>query len=520
MRRIAATTLLLTIALVASRGASAAGSTGLIDRARAGDAAGVEQLLHQHLNVNEAQPDGTTALHWAAYGGHLGILELLIKAGADVRAVNRYGVTPLSLACEAATPGLAERLLAAGADPNTTSAGHETVLMTAARAGNLDAVKALLARGANPNATEDTRGQTALMWAAAEGHADVIAPLVAAGADLKAVSRAPSEPMAAANASNPPTVANYFARRGRIDAFTPLLFAARAGHLEAVKALIAAGATVDETVPGNGASALVVAISNANYDVASYLLDKGADPNLALQGWTALHQVIRTRTLNIGQFPHPVATGTMSSFELAEKLIAHHADVNARITKPIRDGYRGMFVFVGATPFVLAAKGADAAMMRLLAKHGADPLAATSIHTTALMAAAGVEMYYVEEDSGTNEDALEAVKVALELGGDVNAANDRGETALHGAAHRAANPIVQLLIDKGARLDVKNKEGFTPLMLAHGDRITAGGVELRPETVELLSREMTARGIPIEFRDPFEALAANAAAAAAAEENK
>jgi ankyrin repeat protein len=485
----------LAIVFLAARMVSAAGATPLIDLVKAGDAKAVEKLLLQHVDVNEAQADGTTALHWAIYAGDLHTVDLLIGAGANVRAVNRYGVSPLSMACEGRGTGIVDRLLAAGADPNTALPGGETALMTAARTGNVDAVTPLLARGADPNRTESVRQQTALMWAAAEGHAAVITALVRSGANIHAVAGGPTPPEG--NAA--PSGSNYYRRPGRIDAFTPLLFAVRAGHLDAVQALVSAGADVNEVVPGNGASALVVAIANAHYEVSAFLLDQGANPNAALQGWTALHQLIRTRTLNIGQFPHPVATGSISSFELAEKLIAHHADVHARITKPIRDGYRGIFVFVGATPYVLAAKGADAALMRLLAAHGADPQATTSIHSTALMAAAGVEMYYVEEDSGTNQDALEAVKAALELGADVNAVNDNGDTALHGAAHRASNVIVQLLIDKGARLDVKNKGGFTPLMVANGDQLTAGGVERRPETVNLLVKVMTARGLPIEF---------------------
>ncbi|MCY4638463.1 MAG: ankyrin repeat domain-containing protein, partial [Acidobacteria bacterium] len=285
-----------------------------------------------------------------------------------------------------------------------------------------------------------------------------------------------------------------YSRRGRIDAFTALLFAVRAGQGDAVRALLARGANVNDTAP-NGASALVVAAVNAHWELAGRLLDAGADPNLAEAGWTALHQVVRTRTLNIGQFPHPVPTGRLSSLEFARKLIAAGADLDARVTKPIDDGYRGpRFSQIDATAYVLAGKGADHEMLRLLADAGAD-LRLTNEHgTTALMAAAGVGMFYVNEDSGTNEDALEAVKAALEHGANVSAADEKGDTALHGGAWRGSNEIVQLLVERGARLDAVNRNGFTPLQVANGEEFTSAGLQRRPETVALLRELMTARG--------------------------
>jgi ankyrin repeat protein len=414
--------------------------------------------------------------------------------GPNVGPANRYGATPLSLACENGNAMVIERLLKAGADANAAQPGGEAALMTASRTGNAEAVKALLAHGADVNAREATRGQTALMWAAGEGHAGVIKVLLAAGADLHATSRAPS---GAAMSNGDST---YRRSVTRIDVFTPFLIAVRANRIEAAAALLEAGADVNETTL-DGTSALVLAIHNAHNDMAAFLLDRGADPNRAKQGWTPLHQLLRTRNLNIGFFPHPEATGKTSGIELARKLIAHGADVNALLTKPITDGYRNFWNQMGATPILMAAKGADAAMMRLLAAHGADPTLTNATGTSPLMAASGVEMFNPNEDSGTNDEALEAVKVALELGADVNEANKQGDAPLHGAAWRGANDIVQLLVDWGAKIDLKNKSGMTPLMIANGEEEgRVANINIRPWTVTLLKKLMEERGLPIEMK--------------------
>ena len=487
-------TALLVLSVVATTVGAEARKAPLVDAVKAADAAAVRRMLSQQVDVNTPEVDGTTALHWAVHRDDLDTVDMLIRAGADVTAANRYGVTPISLACTNGSVPIIERLLEAGADPNSMLSGGETALMTAARTDSAAATELLIAHGADVNAREGTRNQTALMWAAAQGNAGVISELLNAGADIHARSTGP--PASATRTGSTGVVFRDYSRRGRIDAFTPLLFAVRAGQIGAVRTLLEHGANVNDSAP-DGASALVVAAVNAHWELAGLLLDEGADPTLADQGWTALHQVVRTRTLNIGQFPHPVPTGRMSSLDLTRQMIAAGADVDARVTKPIDDGYRGpRFSQIDATPFVLAAKGADYEMMRLLAVAGAD-LTLTNEHgTTVLMVASGVGMFYVNEDSGTNEDALEAVKVALEFGADVHAVDDKGDTALHGAAWRGSNDIVQLLVDRGARLDVQNKNGFTPLQVANGEEFTKAGLQRRPETVVLLRDLMTARGLP------------------------
>ena len=413
----------------------------LVEAVKSGDPAAVLALLRQGADVNTPEVDGTTALHWATHRDDLTTADILIRAGADADAVTRYGVTPLSLAATNGSTALIEALLTAGADPNHASLEGETPLLTTARTGTPDAIRLLLDHGARVDAVEGWHQQTALMWASAQDNAPAVRALVDGGANLHAVSGG---------------------------GFTPLLFAVREGHLETLDALLATGANPDDALP-NGASALGLATYNAHYDVAARLLEAGADPNASGQGWTALHQVVWTRRPNLGRNPpFPVPLGRLDGLDLARILVEHGADPNVRQTKEPRDGNRNMLNRVGATPFLLAAKVADVAMMRLLADMGADPDLTTDNGATPMMAAAGVGIWKIGENPGTNEEALEAVALTWELGNDVNAADANGDTALHGAVHRGADDVVRFLHDKGAILDAVNDTGWTPLSIAEG----------------------------------------------------
>jgi ankyrin repeat protein len=442
--------------------------------------AGVQLALRNHADVNAAEPDGTTPLAWAARLDDVEIADILLASGAKAQTANKYGVTPLSLACTNGSAAMIEKLIAAGADPNSKLAEGETALMTASRTGKLDAVQVLLKHGADVNAKETWRGQTALMWAAAEGHVAVVEALLKAGADLHARSKAPPPPInpyeAPKAADNTvPTEAKAGAkpaaggRRGapRPSDFTPFLFAVRNGHIPVVKALLAAGADPNETL-SDGTSALVLAAMNARYELGVVLLDHDARPNADGSGFTALHQVVWTRRPNIHKTPAAVPSGNLDSIGFAKALVAHGANINARETKEPIDGNLGKLKRIGATPFLLAAKGADPEMMRALLDLGADPTLSTNEHITPLEAAAGVGVYRVAESPGTNEEAFECVKIAFEHGGEVNHVDDVGRTAMHGAALRGANNIVQFLFDHGAKLDFVDKKGWTPLIIAEG----------------------------------------------------
>ncbi len=458
----------------------------LADAAEKSDRATVRALLERRVDVNQAQVDGMTALHWAAHLDDLESAKLLVNAKADVKAANRYGVTPLSLACTNGNEAIVDLLLEAGADPNTKLRGDETALMTAARTGKLGPVRALLARGAEVNAKE-RRGQTALMWAAAEGHAAVVEALLRAGADFR--TPLPS-------------------------GFTPLFFAVREGRTDVVRVMLKAGADVNEAMqprkssgkaPGRGTTPLILAVENGHFELAVSLLEAGADPNDQRSGFTALHTLTWVRKPNRGDEadgdPAPIGSGNLTSLQLVEKLVEHKADVNVRLKRGASG--RGVLNRVGATPFLLASMTADVPLMRVLLKLGADPLIPNADHCTPLMAAAGVGCLAPGEEAGTEDEAMEAVKLALELGGDVNAIDDNGETAMHGAAYKSFPRVVQLLADKGARIEVwnrKDKYGWTPLSIAEGHR--PGNFKPSPETIAALHRVMLAAGISPAHSQP------------------
>jgi ankyrin repeat protein len=456
----------------------------LADAAERADWRTVAALLDEDAEVNAAQTDGMTALHWAVYHDDVETAKRLAEAGAQVNATNRYGVAPLSIACTNGNAIVVELLLQAGADPNTALRGGETALMTAARTGILAAVKTLIDRGADVNATEQN-GQTAIMWAAAEGHVDVVSALIEAGADFGA----------------------------RLDSgFTPLFFAVREGRTDVVLALLRAGADVDQVMrpkrrekhaAHRGVSPLILAVENAHFELAAALLEAGADPNDMRTGFTALHTITWVRKPNSGDegLPPPIGSGHLSSLQFVRKLVEHGADVNARAKR--RSAGKGELNRYGATPFLLAADTADVPLMKLLVELGADPTLPNADNATPLMAAAGLGTLAPREEAGTEAEALEAVQLAFELGGDLNAIDDNGETAMHGAAYASFPKIVRWLADHGAREDVwnrRNKYGWTPRLIAQGYR--PGNFKPAAETIEAIEQIMSAEARAVKEVPP------------------
>ena len=444
----------------------------LVEAAKSGDDEALRSLLGAHADVNQRQADGATALHWAAHRDDLKNAVLLIEAGADVRASNELEVSPLWLACVNGSASMVRVLLGAGADPNAAPASGETPLMHAARSGSTDAVKLLLLHGADVNAKTPLEDQTALMWALSEKHAEVSRTLIEHGAEVSARSKF---------------------------GFTPLLFAARVGDLDGARALLAAGVDPNETASG-GESALVVATVRGHVPFALWLLEQGADPNSDGSGYTALHWAAGAWETEMtgpkGIVAHPghewdAMRGLQEGkLELVHALLARGADPDARLLKhPPRFGYTADRQRpAGATPFLLAARAGDAGVMQVLVKAGASPRLAADDMTTTLMAAAGVGRN-LTESRVTEEQTLRAVRLALELGADVNAANRDGDTALHGAARIKSPALVQLLVDHGAEVNVSNRKGQTPLFVArHYFHPGSPPLPVPSETADLLRR--------------------------------
>jgi ankyrin repeat protein len=439
--------------------------TAVADAAQRQDVVAVRALVKQHAPVNAAQADGTTALQWAAHWNDTDTVKLLLGAGADAKAVNRYGASPLSEAATLGNSVVIEALLKAGADPNTRATyDGETILMTTSRSGNADAVRMLLEHGADVNAKESYRGQTALMWAAAERHPEVATILLAHGADWKIRSdfRETKMPKLSAASSVTP-----FARGG----FTALHFAAREGDIPTTKAMLDGGVDINVTDIDN-TSAIVVAIMNKRYTLAKYLLDRGADVNVTdVKGRAALYAVVDMRNEDWSAMPNRKLEDTYSSLDLIRAVLAKGAGVNAKLTRPLpgRSGMDGGDTTLdeGTTPLMRAARSGDAASMRILLDAGADPKLTTKEGTNALEFAAGVG-YRDKNTKGTEAEALEALKLCVDRGMDINLANSRGETAVHGAASRGADTIVKYLAEHGANLNAKTGRGFTPLDVAMG----------------------------------------------------
>ncbi len=507
--------------------AAAADAIPLIEAVKQHDRVAVNALLDRGVDIDEAEADGSTALHWAAQRDDSELVAILLDAGADVDVATRFNVRPLSLASNNGNAAIVEQLLEAGADPNATSREGQTPLMTAALNGRVGAIEALLSHRANVNAAELYKGQTALMWAAGEGNVEAVHVLISAGAQVTVTSES---------------------------GFTALLFAVRNARIETMRVLLDNGASVNDIAP-DGTSALNVAIVNAYYEAASVLLDYGADPNLADARASPLHTIAWLRKpgvtgdAGVGEIPTmaPLPTGKVTSLDLAAKLLEHGADPNVGISwEEIRFDTVGgtarnppgltlgrhLLTYNGATAFYVAAKNGDAPLMRVLAEGSADPLMTNRFGITPLMMAAGLDTWEGETPgpyTGVSEaERLEAVKLAIELGNDINAVADfgdypmlgdpeytllyyphniadlldlgtgdprwNGSTALHGAIISNQPSIVQYLVDQGATLDAKTKSGWTPLMMARGVFLTNTGREF-PAAEAILIEALTEHGL-------------------------
>jgi uncharacterized protein len=470
----------------------------LVEAVKNKDHEAVRSLLKQHVLVNARAGDGATALAWAAHWDDLDTADLLIHSGANVNAANELGVSPLSLACGNGNSSMVDKLLKAGANAKAALGSGETVLMECVRGGNLDAVKLLLAGGADVNAKPDDHGQTALMWAAAEKHPEMVRALLDHGADVHVESNG---------------------------GFTPLLFAARSGDLESAKTLLASGANPNDSAADG--SALLIACASGHEELSIYLLEKGAKPNVADDhGITPLHYAL-LRGMSAARSLHATSQDGWDYYyrpdmvDLIKALLAHGADPNAKIEEKPRlegpfQGSESPNHMGSATPFLLAAASADIAAMRILKAAGADPNRVTSgaaefntqAGTTALMLAAGIGggrripirkedamVHFVQPFDGLQiqKQYLEAVKFLVEeMGADVNAVDQGGSTALHLAAWRGADLIIQYLVDKGAKIDAKDMYGQTALSIAEEVlpmQITDKGkapYEIRKSSAELL----------------------------------
>jgi ankyrin repeat protein len=560
-----------------------AGRSEVADAAARGDDAAVRKLVEQHADVNAAQSDGATALHWAVFRSDRDMVDVLLRAGANPKVANREGSTPLWLASINGDAGVIAALIKAGGDPNESLPLGRTPLMAAARTGNVDAIKVLLDHGAQVNVKETLRGTTPLMWAADEGHAYAIKVLIEHGADITAKSdpaergRGPAlgksndprkavaaqgaalaagnaldlsqlsglrgdnngisggrgaaagaaparggrgggrggQAAAGANADQDDAFVAAFGARGRAvvkdgGGLTPLVYAARADDLDSVKALLAAGADINQTTL-YGWSPLLVATQNRYYKLGAYLLDHGANVNLANKGgWTPLYLATDNRNIEGGDYP--VRKPDIDHLEYIKLLLDHGADVNARM----KDSTETRTVFTnqwldenGATAFLRASQSGDVELMKLLLARGADPKIDTVLHVTALQVAAGIGWVEGITYEWSPQATFEACKMLVDLGLDVNAQADTGRTALHGAAHKGRTDVIQLLVDHGAKLDVRdygntdNRGGklaihtWEPVDYADGlVRVGVQSAIAHPEAGLLLRKLMTDRGLP------------------------
>ena len=501
----------LCLAPLASVSAAPGLDLRLVDAVAKRNHEAVRALMKEGVDVNTPRVDGVTALLWAAHWNDLDTVERLVRAGAKVNAADDHGVTPLMRACENANVAIVEKLLAAGSNANAAQSNGVTPVMMASRTGNVNIVKALLAHGAKVKALTADSQQSALMWAAAEGHLDVVRALVENGADVHGSSQ-----------------------RG----FTPLLHAARNGDIETAKVLIAAGVGANEA-GSDGTHALPLAIISGREAFALFLLDQGADPNGGVYGIRALHAAAGNvelwlrdwlRMRGVDRARNMVDLEPEARLTVVKALLAHGADPNARITtsavaqnylaKPTKGAFEPFAVGTGdmrgATPLWVASfaanggsgsfgsieRGSDAIpqIIRLLLAAGADHRITTDDQSTPLMAAAGIghSTYQPRKPRGDRApSAEEAVKVLIEAGADINAVNEADFTALHGAALRGLNEVVQYLVEHRADINARDYRGRTSFRIAEGAKQSFQFQDW-PETAELLRKlgANTLLGIP------------------------
>jgi len=484
-----------------------AADSNVADAAMKADKASVRTLLQQKADIATRAADGSTALHWAVESDDLELLDLLLTAGADVKGKDRFGFTPLYFAISNNNVEMVRRLLKSGADANEADVAGDTLLMLAAREGNADILNALLASGAAVNA-KDKSQQTALMWAIRSNQPELVKILIGHGAELngkttagKAPERRP--PGAGGGSHGVGIVRGGWPDRGyqgeASGGLSPLLFAARDGRLEAAKLLVEAKADVNQP-DSNGISPLLMAITNNHPDVGQFLLEHGADPKAAdLWGRTPIWTAVDVRNLELGRTGEQRAgdkkVDRAATLGLIKILLDRGVDVNVRTKEvpPVKRyimslGDLSWVDFTGQTPFVRAALSGDVTVMRLLLEHGADPSIPTNSNTTALMAAAGVNWVVGQTFTESKESLIEAVKLCIEKGGDVNAKNSMGLTAVMGAANRGSDELLEFLVKQGAKLDVKDNEGRTPTDWAKGVFLATNAPEEKPTTIALIKK--------------------------------
>jgi len=542
------TRLIATVGLLATAQQALAASD-VADAVMRGDAAELAALLERAVDVNEAQPDGATALHWAAYRDDADAARQLVRAGAQPDAVNEAGITPLALASIAGNAEMIRLLVDAGADEGLRLRNGETALMLAARTGNADAVAALLDYGAEIDAVENLRGTTALMWAAAYSNPTVVELLLERGADPSLHSAIidrgrgpylapparerieefekgiglrgaavtfessddgtppedqPSDAEEEERFYNPPREHDW-------GGLTPLIFAAREGDIESARLLLAAGADVNQTSEF-GWTPLLTATQNRYYELGAFLLEQGADPNIANRGgWNPLY--IATDNRNIEGGDYPTRKPDMDHLDYIRLLLAHGADPNLRMksSTETRTIFTHQWLYEeGATPFLRASQSGDLTLMKLLLEHGADPTIPTEHNVTPLMVAAGIGWVEGVTFEWSLEQTLGAIELLLEQGADVNAQDTLDHrTALMGAAHKGRNDVVELLVDHGADLslrDIGSRDsihalaGVTWQAIDYADGLVRVGVQSaipHPETAALIRKLMVEQGLPV-----------------------